>query len=181
MRLALEPHLVSRGETGRVVETISDIGRDASVPRARVSAGFRTYQSVEAVRSTARGFNLAAVIRWLDEEGGAEALGKLLGTRHTLVHTLGFVIPDDVGACDAAWGLVRAVLDGSPVHRVVALLVEGSWMDMAGRVDMRARRTSGRSTSAAPSWPGAIRRRGCASAPVTPLSTWGGPARQRPP
>ena len=135
MRLALEPHLVSRGETGRVVETISDIGRDASVPRARVSAGFRTYQSVEAVRSTAREFNLAAVIRWLDEEGGAEALGKLLGTRHTLVHTLGFVIPDDVGACDAAWGLVRAVLDGSPVHRVVALLVEGSWMDMAGRVD----------------------------------------------
>ena len=135
MRLAMEEHLESEGVTERVVEPIADIGRDASVSKARVEAGFKTYQNVEAVRRGAVECGLGAVLRWLDEEGGAEAIDGLMEDRHDLIHSLGFSTPDDVGACRTAEGLMRSASDGSPRDRAVAKLVEGSWMDMAGRAD----------------------------------------------
>ena len=132
---ALERYLEAVGGDDRTDVRIEDIGRVASVSTARLKASMGIYLTANAIREVAVRCGLTALLRWLDEEGGMAALDAMLKPRHAHVHSLAHGSPDDVGACATVGELLHAALDGRPADLVVALLVEGSIMDMAGRVD----------------------------------------------
>ena len=111
---------------------IEDMGVDADVPRSRLDAAMRGGLSAAAVRSAAATCELPALARLMDR-GGAQRVDAMMNQRHGYVHWLSHEEPDDIGACDTAENVVRAVLDGSPLYRAAVKLAEGSCMRTAGR------------------------------------------------
>lgn len=130
----VELHRGKRDGGGSVDVRIEDIGEEASVPAARIDAAMHVRLTVGAARDAAVECGLDALLRMLDCEGGARRLGGMLDDRHAHVHSLSHSIPDDVAACLTTDAVLVAIFDGRPADIVALRLVEGSHMDMAGRV-----------------------------------------------
>ncbi len=128
----LEIKLESENGGKRITVRIEDIGVDASVPRARIDAAMGIYLNAKAVRRVAVRCGLGGLLLWIDG-GGLQRLEAMLRERHAHIHSFSHEYPDDVGACRTAEAVLRAGLDDRPIDRAAAKLIEGRFMEMAGR------------------------------------------------
>ena len=128
----LEIKLESENGGRRVTVRIEDIGADASVPKARIDAAMSIYLNARTVRRVASRCRLRVLVQWIDG-GGYLCLEIMFGQRHAHTHSLSHDDPDDVGACRTANAVMRAGLDDRPLDRAAAKLIEGRFMEMAGR------------------------------------------------
>ena len=106
-------------------------GKKVRVSRSRLRALRRGFQNIYAIDDMAAECNLPALKRRLAELW-AEVI-RALNLRHDLIHALGIIEIDAEGTVWIVGEIMEAALADMPKYRVLALLVEASIMEAAGR------------------------------------------------
>lgn len=133
LRLILEELLDKRRKGGPsyVVVRVKGGGGGVRVSRSRIVAFMKGFQNFAAICWMAEKCDLKALRRFLAEH--KKDIVGMFGMRHDLTHALATDQIEEEKAMMIIGLAMRAAMDGRPIYVVVALLVEASIMEAAGR------------------------------------------------